>query len=157
MLGDGSALKPLLMLTRLGLGGPQRGGASARALGGGGRQMFSWIHLDDVWRAIRFIQSAPHIDGTVNLTAPNPVQNRELMRTLREVVGAPIGLPAFEWMLRIGAWALRTETELLLKSRWVLPTRLQSLGFEFHYPTLREAVVDITRHSAGGPRDRFGG
>lgn len=150
VLGDGSALKPLLFLARVGLGGPQLGGKSQQATGHGGRQMFSWIHIADVWRAIRFIQSTPSIEGTVNLAAPSPVQNRELMATLRSIVRMPVGIPAFEWMLRLGAVALRTETELLLKSRWVLPTRLQAHGFDFEFPTIREAVEDIRADGASG-------
>ena len=146
VLGDGSALTPLITLARLGLGGPQLGGRS-----GGGRQMISWVHLDDVWRAIGFLQQSPGIDGTVNLASPNPVQNREFMRVLRSVLGARPGLPAFEWMLRLGATVLRTEPELVLKSRWVLPTRLLSEGFEFAHPELREALEQITDRRAARP------
>ncbi len=138
VLGDGSALTPLVMLTRVGLGGRQSGGKSK-----GGRQMFSWIHLEDVYRALRFIERTPSIEGTVNVSAPNPVQNRELMRTLRRVLGMPFGIPLFGWMLEIGAFLIRTETELLLKSRWVLPTRLQREGFEFAYPEVEPALRDI--------------
>ena len=147
VLGDGSALAPLLALTRLGLGGPQLGGES-----GGGRQWFSWIHLYDVSRAIGFIRSHPGIEGTVNLSSPNPVQNRELMRTLRRVLGVPFGIAAAEWMLRLGARAMRTETELLLKSRWVLPTRLEAHGFGFDHPTLEGAVTDIVTDIVRGRR-----
>jgi len=139
VLGDGSALTPLLALARLGLGGTQHGGKTR-----GGRQMFSWIHIDDVYRAIRFIQNDTSIDGPVNISAPNPVENRELMATLRRVVGAKIGLPLRRWMLEVGSFAIGSESELLLKSRWVLPTRLQAEGFEFDHPTLEGAVREIT-------------
>ena len=152
VLGDGSALTPLTNLTRFGLGGPQLGGRS-----GLGRQMFSWIHIDDVWRAIRFLQSHADVAGTVNLASPNPVQNRELMRTLRTALGVSIGLPAFEWMLRLGAGIIGTDPELVLKSRWVLPTRLESLGFEFAHPLLAGAIADILaekRSTAAGTRAR---
>ena len=146
VLGDGSALAPLLALTRVGLGGTQYGGKTR-----GGRQMFSWIHIDDVYRAIRFIQSTPAIEGPVNVSAPNPVPNVELMATLRRVVGAPFGIPLFRWMLELGSFAIRTETELLLKSRWVVPTRLLAEGFEFEYPDLEGAVRQIT--GGGSPAD----
>ena len=139
VLGDGSALTPLLALTRFGLGGTQFGGKTH-----GGRQMFSWIHIADVYRALRFIVADAEIDGPVNVSSPGPVQNRELMATLRRVVGARVGLPLSRWMLEIGAFAMRSETELLLKSRWVLPTRLQSAGFEFDYPELEPALREIT-------------
>ena len=139
VLGDGSALTPLLALARFGLGGTQFGGKTR-----GGRQMFSWIHIDDVYRAIRFVQSDSSIDGPVNVSSPHPVQNRELMATLRRIVGARFGLPLQRWMLEIGSFAIQSESELLLKSRWVLPTRLEALGFEFEYPLLEPAVRQIT-------------
>jgi uncharacterized protein (TIGR01777 family) len=147
VLGDGSALTPLLALARFGLGGTQYGGKTR-----GGRQMFSWIHIDDVYRAIRFIQSNPAIDGPVNVSAPHPVQNRELMATLRRVVGAPFGLPLQRWMLEVGSLAIHSESELLLKSRWVLPTRLLAEGFEFEHPDLEAAVRQIT----GTPSEKPG-
>ena len=139
VLGDGSALTPLLALARVGLGGTQYGGKTR-----GGRQMFSWIHIDDVYRAVRFIQNTPSIDGPINVSSPNPVQNRELMATLRRVVGARFGVPLFRWMLELGSIAIRTESELLIKSRWVVPTRLLDEGFEFEYPNLEPAVRQIT-------------
>jgi uncharacterized protein (TIGR01777 family) len=139
VLGDGSALAPLLALTRFGLGGPHIGGKTRNA-----GQMFSWIHIDDVYRAIRFIASDVAIDGPVNVSAPGPVTNRVLMSTLRRVLGVPFGLPLYRWMLEVGSFAIRSETELLLKSRWVLPTRLLAEGFEFAHPELEGAVRDIT-------------
>ncbi len=139
VLGNGSALAPLLMLARLGLGGPQIGGATRR-----GRQRFSWIHIDDVYRAIRFIECTPAIEGPINISSPQPVVNRELMATLRRVVGVPFGLPLYRWMLELGSFAIRSESELLLKSRWVLPSRLLQEGFAFDYPGLEGAVRQIT-------------
>lgn len=159
VLGDGSALIPLLRLARLGLGGPQLDGrwpaTRARLDAGtyhefrsrGGRQRFSWIHLADVERAIRFIVDHPELDGVVNLSAPNPTDNRAMMATLRRVVGMPIGIPTPRWMLEIGSWAIRTETELVLKSRWVIPERLSAAGFEFAYPDLEPAVRSILAES----------
>ena len=150
VLGDGSALTPLLALARFGLGGTQFGGKTR-----GGRQMFSWIHIDDVYRAIRFILADAELDGPINVSAPGPVQNRELMATLRRVVGARFGLPLNRWMLEVGSFAIRSETELLLKSRWVLPTRLQAAGFEFDYPELEPAVREITGRPAEPERVRI--
>jgi uncharacterized protein (TIGR01777 family) len=142
VLGDGSALTPLLALTRFGLGGAQFGGKTR-----GARQMFSSVHIDDVYRAIRFLQSDPAIEGPINVASPHPVPNRELMATLRTVLGVPFGLPLTRWMLEFGSLLIHTETELLLKSRWVLPTRLEASGFVFEHPELEGAVRDITgRH-----------
>jgi len=138
VLGDGSALTPLLRLTRFGFGGSQFGGKTR-----GARQRFSWVHIEDVHRAVEFLSTTPDIGDTVNVASPNPVENRELMATLRRVLGARFGIPLFGWMLEAGAFAIRTETELLLKSRWVVPTRLLAAGFEFEFPTLEGALRDI--------------
>jgi uncharacterized protein (TIGR01777 family) len=143
VLGDGSALRPMLALARLGLGGPQIGGPTPH-----GRQWFSWVHIDDVYRIIRFLQDHEEVSGPVNVSSPHPVTNRQLMATIRRVLGMPFGLPAWRWMLELGAWVLRTETELLLKSRWVLPRRLEQAGFEFAHPNLEPALREITRKSA---------
>jgi uncharacterized protein (TIGR01777 family) len=150
VLGDGSALSPLLALARVGLGGTQYGGRTR-----GGHQMFSWVHIDDVYRAIRFIQADTAIDGPVNVTAPGPVPNVELMATLRRVVGARFGLPLYRWMIEIGAVALQTEPELLLKSRWVLPTRLLAEGFVFEHAELEGAVRAVTGDAAPGIEARL--
>ena len=138
VLGDGSALTPLVLLTRFGLGGPQFGGKTRDA-----RQRFSWVHIEDVYRAIEFLSRRPDSGDTVNVSSPNPVENRELMATLRRVLGVRFGISLFGWMLGVGAFAIRTETELLLKSRWVVPTRLRAAGFEFEYPLLEGALRDI--------------
>ncbi len=141
-LGDGSALRPLVGLTRLGLGGPQLGGPS-----GGGRQRFSWVHLDDVFRAIGFLEQHD-LEGVVNVTSPNPSTNREVMATLRRVLGVPFGIPLPRIALEVGARVIRTETELILKSRWVLPKRLLDAGFEFRFPDLEGALRHILRRPA---------
>ncbi len=86
------------------------------------------------------------MSGPVNLAAPNPLPNAEMMRLFREFAGAPVGLPATEWMLEIGAFFLRTETELILKSRRVLPGKLLAGGFEFRFPTMREALQNLFRN-----------
>ncbi|MHA6668120.1 epimerase [Homoserinimonas sp. A447] len=157
VLGDGSALLPLARLARFGLGGPQLDGhwfstAEGRREGTfhefrtpGGRQKFSWVHLDDVLGSIRFLMERDDLSGVVNVAAPNPSDNRTLMATLRRVLRVPAGLPAFRWMLELGSIAIRTETELILKSRWVLPQRLQEAGYEFRFPELEPALADILR------------
>jgi NAD dependent epimerase/dehydratase family enzyme len=160
VLGRGSVLPPLVRLVRLGLGGPQLDGrwfaTRARRAAGvqhenrhtRGRQRFSWVHIDDVRRAIDFLAEREDIDGPVNVASPEPSDSRTLMRTLRRVLGMPVGLPAFRWMLEMGAVALRTETELVLKSRWVVPGRLEQAGFRFAHPALEPALRQILRRPA---------
>ena len=155
VLGDGSALIPLLNLARFGLGGAQHDGrwpatAKRRAAGTfhenrhtAGRQKFSWVHIDDVAGAIDFVERHPEIDGVVNVSAPAASDNATVMLALRRIVGAPFGLPTSRWMLELGSAAIRTETELVLKSRWVLPERLQQHGYEFAYPELEPAIRAI--------------
>jgi NAD dependent epimerase/dehydratase family enzyme len=123
----------LLRLARFGLGGSTAGG----------QQFVSWIHDADFLRAIDFLIVRDDLSGPVNLASPNPLANRDFMATLRRAGGIPIGLPATRWMLEIGAWALRTETELILKSRRVIPTRLLAAGFEFRFPTWDLAARDL--------------
>lgn len=155
VLGDGSALVPLLRLARFGLGGPQwdtpwfstrarrEAGTQHEFAARWGRQKFSWIHLDDVARALDFIATHDEIDGPVNLSSPHPVDGVELMRTIRREVGMPFGVPAPRPVLEIGAWLIRTETELLLKSRWVEPERLALAGFTFAFPQLGDAIRQV--------------
>ena len=133
----GGVFDVLLRLVRFGFGGAA----------GSGAQYVSWIHDVDFLRAVDFLIAHPELDGRVNLASPNPLPNAEFMRTLRRQWGMPIGLPAAEWMLEIGAWALRTETELILKSRRVVPTRLLEAGFQFQFPEWEAAAHDlIARH-----------
>ncbi len=129
----GGIFDALLRLVRFGLGG--------RA--GNGRQYVSWIHERDYVSAIRWLIDRTDVAGAVNLAAPNPLPNAEFMRALRRAWGIPIGLPAAEWMLEIGAILLSTETELILKSRRVVPGRLLSGGFSFQFPTWPEAARDL--------------
>jgi NAD dependent epimerase/dehydratase family enzyme len=93
---------------------------------------------------VEFVLDHDEITGVVNLAAPNPLPNAEMMRLFREVCGAPFGLPATEWMLELGAFLLRTETELIIKSRRVVPGRLLAAGFQFRFPELRGALVNLT-------------
>jgi NAD dependent epimerase/dehydratase family enzyme len=107
-----------------------------------GRQKFSWVHIDDVVGGIRFVRDEAGLAGPINLASPRPSDNRSLMRTLRRVVGAPVGLPTMRWMLELGMWALRSESELILKSRWVVPESLTNAGFVFAHTDLEAAHVD---------------
>ena len=133
--GGNSVFPVLRRLVRLGLGGPM----------GSGRQFVSWIHQGDFCRAITWLLEQEDIAGPVNLAAPNPLTNAEMMQILRTVCGAPlgIGLPATEWMLEAGAFFLRTETELIIKSRRVLPGKLLRSGFQFQFQTVRDAASDL--------------
>jgi hypothetical protein len=113
----------------------------------------SWIHQQDFCRAIEWIIEREDLDGTFNLAAPAPVTNEVMMRTLREVCGRSIGLPASRLMLEFGAFFLRTETELVIKSRRVVPGRLLRAGFEFRFPDIRSAFHDLeNRMSRSCPR-----
>ncbi|RQP11910.1 MAG: DUF1731 domain-containing protein [Microbacteriaceae bacterium] len=161
VLGDGSALVPLLRLARFGLGGPQWdtpwfATRSRRASGTQhefrarwGAQRFSWIHLDDVAGALDLLEARGDLDGVVNLSAPEVVTNVELMREIRRAVRMPFGLPAPRPVLEAGAWLIRTETELLLKSRWVAPDRLLAAGYTFRHPQLGDAIRRIVTERGG--------
>jgi hypothetical protein len=131
----GGPFDMLLRLVRYGLGGQA----------GNGRQYVSWIHCDDVVRAVYWLIERDDLEGPINLAAPAPLPNAEFMRALRDAWGMPFGLPASELMLEMGALFLRTETELILKSRRVVPGRLMESGFSFHFPTWPEAAHDLCR------------
>lgn len=131
----GGVFAALLGLVRAGLGGTA----------GDGRQYVSWIHHQDFVRAVCWLIDQDEIEGAVNLAAPHPLPNAEFMRVLREAWGMPVGLPATRWMLEIGAFLLRTETELILKSRRVIPGRLLESGFRFNYPDWPGAAADLCR------------
>ncbi|HMR17916.1 MAG TPA: TIGR01777 family oxidoreductase [Sphingobacterium sp.] len=133
---DGGVMLPFKNLVRFGLGGVQ----------GNGNQTFSWIHIEDLFRIILYIQSNDHLNGVFNCAAPIPVDNRTFMRTFRKLMHIKIGLPAPAWLLELGAVVIRTETELLLKSRWVIPERLLSEGFTFKFPAIETALTDILSH-----------
>lgn len=135
-LGRGSILHIYLQLVKYGLGGRQ----------GNGRQLFSWVHIEDLARSIDWLWEQSALDGPVNISAPYPVTNRELMAELRKQTGRKWGLPAFPWMLELGAGLIGTETELILKSRYVLPEKLESAGFRFQYPELNTALTNLLKH-----------
>jgi uncharacterized protein len=129
----GGIFDTLLGLVRRGLGGQA----------GGGRQFISWIHEEDFVRAVRWLIDRDRLDGVVNLASPHPLPNAAFMRVLREACGVPIGLPATRWMLEIGAIFMRTETELILKSRRVVPRRLLDDGFVFTHAEWADAARDL--------------
>jgi uncharacterized protein (TIGR01777 family) len=129
----GSPFDILLRLVRLGLGGQA----------GDGRQYMSWIHGHDLARAVLWLIEHEELEGPVNLASPNPLTNAEFMRALRSAWGMPFGLPATEWMLELGAFVLQSETELILKSRRVVPARLQQSGFSFEFPFWPDAARDL--------------
>ncbi len=139
----GGVFDVLSRLARVGLGGPVAGG----------RQYVSWIHDADFVRSVEFLIGRDDLAGPVNLAAPEPLPQRSLMRTLRFAWGVRAGLPATKWMAEIGAFALRSDTELLLKSRRVVPGRLLEAGFTFHYPHWPAAAEDLV-HRARRPQDR---
>ena len=132
-LGPGGILIPFFNLLKFGLGGKQASG----------KQMFSWVHIEDTCRMIGWILDHKNLEGTYNCSSPNPVTNEEFMRIFRKVTGHKIGLPAYRWMLQIGAPLIGTETELILKSRWVIPSKILETGFRFNYPLLTTALTDI--------------
>jgi uncharacterized protein len=129
----GGVFQVLRLLARLGLGGSMAGGD----------QFVSWIHETDFCRAVEWLIDHPGISGPVNLSAPNPLTNRDMMRLLRHACRMPIGLPATNWMLEIGTFLLRTETELVIKSRRVIPGRLLAEGFAFRFPEMAGAVGEL--------------
>jgi uncharacterized protein (TIGR01777 family) len=126
-------MKPFTNLVRFGLGGKQ----------GNGNQMFSWIHIEDLFNIILFIIKHEELSGIFNCAAPNPVNNKTFMQILRKAMHVKIGLPSPKWLLELGAVFIRTETELILKSRWVLPERLLNEGFRFKYSTIDSALNDL--------------
>lgn len=141
VLGRGGGVMPrLINLVKSGLGGKQ----------GNGKQYISWIHEQDLAGIIDWLYKHPLADGVFNCTGPNPVRNKYFMDTLRTLCKVPLGFPSPKWLLEIGAWLIGTETELILKSRWVMPARLLEAGYEFRFPTLGPALWDIVnnRHFA---------
>lgn len=130
---DGGVMTPFKNLVTFGLGGVQ----------GPGTQMFSWVHIEDVYRIMLFIRDKKDLQGVFNCSAPNPISNKLFMAQMREKMNRKIGLPSPRWMLEIGAVVIRTETELILKSRWVIPERLEKAGYQFKYPKIDEALAEI--------------
>ncbi|MGW7413756.1 TIGR01777 family oxidoreductase [Streptomyces sp. NPDC054863] len=138
----GGVFDVLLRMVRLGLGGPVAGGA----------QYLSWIHGEDFVRAVEFLIARDDMEGPVNLAAPGPLPHRAFMRELRTATGVPVGLPATKWMAGLGALVLRTDTELLLKSRRVVPGRLLDEGFAFEHAEWPDAAADLVRSARARAR-----
>lgn len=130
---EGGVMTPFKNLVTFGLGGVQ----------GPGTQMFSWVHIEDVYRIMIFIRDRKDLQGVFNCSAPNPIPNKQFMAMMREKMNRKIGFPSPKWMLEIGAVVIRTETELILKSRWVIPERLEREGYQFKYPDIEETLADI--------------
>lgn len=130
---DGGVMKPYINLVRFGLGGKQ----------GNGNQMFSWIHIEDLLGIILFLKSHKELKGVFNCSALCPIDNKTLMKTFRQVMNVKIGLPSPAWLLKIGAVVIKTEAELILKSRWVIPEKLLQDGYTFKYPTIDAALDNI--------------
>ena len=133
----GGIFDTLLMLARRGLGGTA----------GSGKQYVSWVHHADFVRAVQWIVEREHLSGPINIASPQPLPYAEFMRTLRRAAGVRIGLPATEWMLKLGAVAMRTDVELILKSRRVVSARLMQDGFRFTFPEWPAAAADLVAHS----------
>lgn len=131
----GNAFAVLSNLVRIGLGGAQ----------GKGRQWVSWIHEEDFARAVEFLIAREDLDGAINIASPNPEHNRDFMATLREAWEMPNGVPAPRPILELAALVMRTETELVLKSRRVIPTRLLEAGFQFNFPNWPHAAEDLVQ------------
>ena len=130
---EGGAYPKMRLITRLGLGGAQ----------GGGQQWMSWIHVADFCRAVEYIIDQPDVEGSVNVTAPHPVRNQDFMRHLRKSLKVPIGIAQPVVLLELGAWLMGTETELLLKSRYVFPEKILKLGFNFRFTQVEEAIINL--------------
>lgn len=133
VLGNGGVMKPYFNLLKLGLGGHQ----------GTGKQWYSWVHHDDVCRMIDWIAEHKALEGIYNCSSPNAVNNQQFMYTLRQVTHTAFGLFTPAWLLKIGAALIGTEPELVLKSRWVVPTKILHTGFQFRYPLLEDALKQI--------------
>lgn len=130
---DGGALQPFLRLARFGLGGRQ----------GSGKQWFSWIHIEDIYRMIRFAMERKDLSGPVNATAPHPLRNADFMRSVRKAVHMPFGIPAPALGIRIGARLIGVEPDIILKSLYAVPMVLPEMGFQFRYPDIDSALANI--------------
>ena len=140
--GAGGVFAAFDRVVRLGLGGTIWPG----------RQRLSWVHVDDLCRAVEFLISRDDLSGPVNVAAPTAETMADFLAAHRRARRMPVGLPATRRMIELGTWALRTESELLFKSRWVEPKRLLDAGFTFEHPAWPEAVADVVaRHRSGAP------
>jgi uncharacterized protein (TIGR01777 family) len=136
---QGGIFDTLKKITKLGLGGTA----------GNGQQFVSWVHEYDFIQALYFIIQQKELNGPINISSPNPLPYKEFMQQLRNACGVSIGLPATKWMLEMGAFFMQTETELILKSRRVIPKRLLDAGFQFKYPHWEIAAKDLCQMALG--------
>lgn len=130
---EGGALIPYKNLTRYGLGGVQ----------GNGWQQFSWIHVEDLYRIICFVQHNKNLSGVYNASSPNPVSNKVFMEEMRRRIKPLFYMNSPVWLLQLGALLTGTDTELVLKSRWVVPQKLLDAGFQYNYDTMEKALDDL--------------
>lgn len=129
----GGVFPVLKKLAKFGLGGTM----------GNGKQFVSWIHLEDLCRAVDFVNEEKNLEGIFNLTSPNPITNEHLQKTIRKTLLLPFGLPQSKFLLKIGARILKTETELILKCRYVVPKKLKDSQFCFNFKTIEECVLNL--------------
>ena len=135
VMGKGGGVLPVMTkLVKAGLGGKM----------GSGKQFISWIHEEDFLNAMEFLIQNEQASGAYNFAAPEPIPNKEFMALMRKQLNVKIGLPAMKWMLEIGAFFIKTETELILKSRRVVPIRLIKEGFVFKYPTVEQTLKNLS-------------
>lgn len=132
---NGGALLPLTWLSRLWLGGKQ----------GEGTQMFSWIHIDDYFQIIRFINENINVKGIINCTSPEPLTNKDFMCAIRKTLRVPVGIGASAFAIQLGAKLIGTEPELILNSSYVIPERLIESGYKFAFPNVDEALNDLLK------------
>jgi hypothetical protein len=132
---EGGVIPVMAGLTKKGLGGKM----------GSGKQYISWIHIHDFLRSIDWLMDHPELDGPFNMAAPQPITNANFMKSMRKVLHRSFGLPAYEWMLEIGAVFMKTETELILKSRKVVPVKLLQSGFSFDFPDAPGALENLLK------------
>jgi uncharacterized protein (TIGR01777 family) len=138
VLGEnGGVMTPFKNLVRVGLGGAQ----------GTGNQKFSWIHIEDLFEIILFLKEKEELSGVFNCSSPDPVTNSELMKQFRIAMNRKVGLPSPKWLLTIGSFLIRTETELILKSRWVIPERLEREGYKFKFNKLDMALQHLLKRT----------
>jgi uncharacterized protein (TIGR01777 family) len=130
---EGGALTHLAPLVKFGLGGKN----------GSGKQFVSWIQVEDLARIIEWFITNKNASGAYNCTSPTPIRNEFFMKKIRTAFGISFGLPATKWMIEVGTFLLRSESELVLKSRKVVPKRLQDEGFKFKYEELSATLNNM--------------
>lgn len=134
VLGKGEGILPVLTrLTKLGLGGYH----------GNGKQKFAWIHIKDLLQIIDFIQENKQLTGAINCTSTSNICNKDFMKALRNSLNVPFGIATPKPLLELGSLLMGTESELILKSRFVTPKRLLDNGFEFEFNNISEALIDL--------------